>query len=289
MEMERFIGVIAIIKNITKLPFFALAGIDLIVDPPRRWKLRVDKDYERRRKEQEEELEKHFDEIFSKACDKEENTDAPSNIKEIHLEYWDGDYKGWTPLSVQIDLTQKKLISDSWILGKEYKGSGYIGVALLTLPITLPLSPILSLINRSYQKKECKRGMSRHAYAFLKALEGQLDKETKDLLTEVFKNDWASDQEMRRIVTLEQAKDILRECKLVEHYAPAQIAPFQDAESRDFYWFDKRDVCVAEGSFCGQRDHYVRVFGSWFENAEADALVECYESKELIDYSEKEK
>jgi len=273
------------LRDVAKIPLIALAGIQLWVDPPRRWKLRVNKDYDFRSQEQADELAKLFAGKTNTNYVLPVSLASDPNVKVIRLEYW---RKSWVPFIVKIDLEKKRLIDSAWVLGKGHRGSGGIGVGLLSLPVILPLAPILFLINLGYYTMERKRGISRHALAFLRALEGQLDKETEELLVEVFKNEWVLGQYMKRLVTLEQAKEFLRLCKLNEEYVSANI-DICKTEGRAFHWFDDQGENVANGNFYGQRDHYVWVLGSQFEDEQADALVECYESKELIDYSERVK
>jgi len=273
-------------EKLAFIPAIIVGGVRLWVDPPRRFKLKVDHDFEARRERERREMEEKYD------IPPEIRPDVlPPPVKCIHMSHpyraygQDCEYQ----TSVAINLKTRRLdwtYTDSVLFGREHN-SATIGIALFSLPFLLPIAPILILARRCYEWAEKRRGMSRYGHALLRSLKGQLDQETEALLTEALRNTWKYEQAMSRKVSSDEAKTVLAACDLRESLIPAEeSAPCRDVEARQFHWFDGQEECVAEGSFYGERDHFVRVLGSTFEDAEADALIGCYRSRDLKVYGE---
>lgn len=178
-------------------------------------------------------------------------------------------------VDVVIDLETRRIDdnwSTDWLFGKQHMGSGALGLALMTLPITLPLSPLLIAANQTYQLLERARGMSRYGWTLLQALKGQLDTETEALLTDALRNTWRHERELSRRVTLEQAKAILSEGDLKEVGLP---------QHRACHWFKDGDE-IAVGLFELGQQQYVNVLGSMFYDEEARALLGYCRTREYL-------
>lgn len=285
--------------NFFIIPYAAFAGISEFVEFPRRLKLRVDYEWEERRERERKEFEEKygsFDNLDKVSVPVHE---APK-IKQIHLNYWESHYKKWSPCSIAIDIEKEEIAWDytsSWLFNKEHKGSGMIGIILISLPFILLLYPILFPIKKAYEFMEKRRGLSRHSNALLKALKGQLKPEDEKLLIRAMENSWQKELKFRlkfrRQVNFAEAQELLKNCSLTESFKPREVMssfdggkPINDPEARSFYWFDDKGDNVARGSFYGQRDHYVNVLGSTFEGDEADVLVGLYMSRTLHDMTE---
>ncbi len=274
------------------IPAIIVEGVRLWVEPPRRFKLKVDHDYEARRERKRREMKERYGELPDKFRVK--SGIKPPPLKCIHLVH---PYRAYgqdceAQLTVAIDLNKRRLdwfYTTDWLFGQEHQGSGIIGVAIFSLPFLLPIAPFLILTRRCYEWREKRLGMSRYGHTLLRALRGQLDPETEALLTEALKNTWRHEQAMSRAVTLAEAKTILAGCDLREDDLSAERAARRgDIEFRQFHWFDEQEEYVADGSFYGERDHYVRVLGTTFEDDEADALIGCYRSREVTVLGEDE-
>ncbi len=270
-------------EKLSLVPAIIAEGIALWIDPPRRLKLRVDHDWEERREREQREMEERHGAIRRPPLPRGLVTCLPPAppMKRIHLECTDRDGSLFGA-TIAIDLETKRIdygSSSAWLFGKEHKGSGAIGVIFLSLPVTLPLSPILLAVNDYYRLMEKRRQMSRHSHAILRALKGQLDPETEALLSEAMQNSWRDEQAMSRQVSLEEAKEILDRCDLREDCIDAETAARRgEAEAHGFHWFDDDGNQVAYGS-CSRRDHYVHVLGSMFKDDDADALIGRYRSR----------
>jgi len=251
-----------------------VGGIWLWADPPRKFQLRVDKDHEERRERErcESGLRAPLGPVYDPQPDH-----RPPPLKHIHLDCWDKRYRQWSPCVVAIDLKKRRLDlsrTSTYLIGKEYRGSGMIGVALFSLPVTLPLSPLLIVINKWYGSREKRVGMSRHGWAMLKSLKGQLDPETEALLVEALKNDWTFDRKMSRQVTAAEAAELLAGCDLREHVYPAEPGRGVCPEGgRDLHWFDDAGDHVAQMQYVGDQLHFARVLGTEFEAEEAAKLA----------------
>lgn len=149
---------------------------------------------------------------------------------------------------------------------------------LLTLPIALLLLPLILIIRLYYNYQERRHEMSRYSHAILKALNGQLDKETEELLTEAMRNSWRHEQWLKKAVTLEEAKELLSGCELEEKTVKARTTETSEYPTwRQFHWYNSENECLAHGIIndC-EYVHHIQVLGSVFENQEADELIKCY-------------
>ena len=220
-------------------------------------------------------------------CPKLRITKIDKSEKHLHLsyDYWDSKYEEWgngTDLNVDLE---KSTFGGSFA-SKPRGNSGDIGLAKFTFIPAILLLPIIILIRYYHGLVEKKYGMSHHSYAFLGALKGQLDQDTEAILIEVFQNSWARQKSLTKQVSFEEAQEILKNCRLFEEFAPANSSIEGEPEARGFNWFNEEPWPIANGSFYGERDHYVRVLGSMFEDAQADILVKCYKTKEFRDWSD---
>lgn len=122
-------------------------------------------------------------------------------IKIIHLHLVTRQYgtECFSYCHIAVDLHRRTIdreYTSPWLIDHEDMGSGAIGLALFSLPVTLPLAPFLSAASMVYRILETQRGMSRYGWAVLRALKGQLDAETEALLTDAFKNTWREEQRL---------------------------------------------------------------------------------------------
>jgi len=88
---------------------------------------------------------------------------------------------------------------------------------------------------------------------------------------------------MARKVTLGEAEEILGRCELREEAIDKDraIDRGEPEDTRSFHWFNDQGDKLALGSFYGARDHFVEVLGSRFEDADADALIGCFRSRQV--------
>ena len=239
-----------IVAGVVGFAGIASAGIDLWTDPPRRFALHV--------------IEVHGDatgddgKVVIKLGEKVTDTAeiAPT-------------------CSVWIDLATRRIDHSRTtprLFRHEHLGSAVIGIALFSLPVTLPLAPVLAARSRFLRGKEKRAGMSVHGIALMETLKDQLRPKVAALLAEALRNDYAYVQKMSREVSLDEAKAILSRCTLLEEVVPADQA-VDEVEARGFHWFDDSGDQVAQGSFYGTRDHFVYVLGSQFYDGDADELV----------------
>jgi len=172
------------------LPKLIVNGIKLWVDPPRRYDLRLDENGEERCRQRGGRLE----EFHPQFCGGDETAACRlPTLKFIHLKQWDGVFRAWLPCRLAIDLKTRRPHhsgADAWFFSRGGRLEEDIGIILLSLPVTLPLAPILVAANCLYGAGERHSGMSRHSRSLLRALRGQLDAETEALLVEALQNDW---------------------------------------------------------------------------------------------------
>ena len=246
----------------------AAEGIRLWVDQPRKLNLQVDHDWENRNY--------GMGELIRR---------APS-MKRIHLRCSQDNHDRRFHAVIAIDLEKRRIAysdSSSGLLGDEHRGAAMISLALLSLPVTLPLSPVLVAWNQWYKMQEARDGMSRHGRALLDALKGKLDPDTEALLRDALKNDWSYMKKVDRDVTLDEARSILSTCDLVQdHLSAEEAAEYDDVEASGFQWCDDVGDNVANGHFYGSRDHYVRVCNTTFKDAEADELVTIFRTRKIL-------
>ena len=112
----------------------------------------------------------------------------------FHLESYSRQYKNWhESFHICIDTSTGKPLIDlfhtsSGIHGDIYRGSGVIGIILISLPITIILSPILLLINGFYKLSEKIFGLERNTHRILRKLKKDLSQEEYNLLKRAFNN-----------------------------------------------------------------------------------------------------
>ncbi|MBU1180390.1 hypothetical protein KJ885_05610 [Patescibacteria group bacterium] len=218
------------------------------------------------------------------------NVEKTETVMRINMQYWSSHYKSWLDCHIWIDLENEEIIwqsTDDWLFNKEYKGSGIIEVVVFTLPVTIPLLPILLGINGCYRFAEKSRGISRHSHALLKTLKGQLDPETEEILIRAMKNMWERDVYFSQQVSFEEAKALLGQC----HLRDLRITGHINEEChyyRQLHWFDESEIHVGFADIAnGELRQDVKVLGSFFEGEEAKALFECYKTKEVVDWDER--
>ncbi|KPJ85979.1 hypothetical protein AMJ57_01145 [Parcubacteria bacterium SG8_24] len=282
-------------QKILFIPRLIWGGIHLWVDPPRRLRLKVDHDWDKRRAREQAEMERVTGTVPRSARAPGRSARAahqPPPLKHVHLNHWyrRGGKKHRSDCSVAIDLERRRIdytYTSNWLLGREHKGSGLIGVAVFSLPFMLPLAPFLWLANRYYGLMERRRGVSRHGWALYRAIRKQLDSATAELLLEALKNDWRHDRRMAQQVTLEEAKSILGRCHLYETTVSDERVKksrmYAGIKPQSFHWFDGDDQ-IASGRFHGEYEHHVQVFRTIFENDEADELIGYFRTREVKVY-----
>lgn len=289
-KARMLIGAVRFVLEFTK------AGIDFWIDPPRTLKLEVDKDRESRLLEN---LEK-CKEVFGRIPQLGTSPLLPPK-KRIYLKRWYQytglDYAGqirttdhFSQEVIAINLNTRRIDygeSTPWLFGQYRPSEGEMGLVLFTFPVTILLSPFIYLISAYYRHLENIQGMSRHSYALLQSLKGQLDKETESQLEAAMRNSWQHNKEMSRIVTFEEAKVLLSKCRMervtgVRKYADG-TAPRPRRQSQ---WYNEAGEMVANGGPDPAVEHSVRVLGSRFWKKEATELEGCFASAEIRGHSE---
>jgi len=203
----------------------------------------------------------------------------------IELEQYRSDYDYWADCQIVIDKEKQEILFDyssTHLFDKQHKGSGQMGVILFSLPFIILSSPVLLPLKKHYEKQEKLRGMSNHSHAVLKALKGQLDQETEELLIAAMKNSWEFDQEMDRELNFEEAQEFLGQQHLTR----------QDDMNGGVqaFWLDNEKNNVALGTYNPFVGGFsVRVLGSEFEKEKAEALLECYKTIEIQKPKERNK
>jgi len=259
------------------LPAVVLFGARSVwVDPPRNRRLRVDSvqsclGYQPAK-----------DELVHDDPDDPVHPAGPSGTKtKINLSFFDPGYSSWHSATIYVALDPKPYIefscgSSPFLFGKEHKGSGMIGVALFSLPVALLTFPLLLVENRWHRHVEQKHGMSRHSHALFKAIEDQLDPDTRSDLKTALQKMWTDDvrirQKFSQNVTLDRAKELLGASKRREwHRGEGNVG---------ISWFDRDGDRIAQGGivtdpmyFEAGEDRFVRVFGDYeFFGSEAEEL-----------------
>jgi len=284
--MKKFLEQISFFFNI------ALGGIFLWVRPPLRLKLRVDNDWERRRQEENEKVFGKYYKSPSSSLNKIFPAHPVPPMKMIHMQFWRSDYKCWADCGIAINLEKKQIeysYSSSWLFGKEYDESA-LGVMVASLPITLPLSPIIILVGRYYRMMEKRRGLSRYSHAILKALKGQLDAETETLLITALKKEWQKDEYIARHISLKEAKQLLYQCHLYESRGTEDWSDEESYGWQQCTWFDENGICVGFMQVRNECLDNCWVLGSHFEYEEAKLLPAYFKTRELVyHYDEKNK
>jgi len=175
-----------------------------------------------------------------------------------------------------------------WLFNKDYKGSGLLGVFIMSLPLMLPLAPILLLINWGYRLREKISGISRHSHSVLNSIKRQLDPETRKLLEKAMKKMWQKDLFFSRTVSFKKAKEMLSECHLNEMLGREEFVANR-TEWRQYHWFDGEKNRIGFAQFGGGFLQVCWILGSNFEQKEADILTTCYKTRTVIDIAEDRK
>ena len=262
--------------------------------PPRAYKLEVDHGYEERRRIAKE----------KRGALKRLDIGIPSrkhpSLKMLHLNIvtrQNGALR-WDPCQIAIDLEKRRiydqLTTDSLLSEREGAGMTDVVIATIALPVTLPLRPLLAAARSYYETRERQTGMSRQAIALLKALKGQLDTETTELLTEALRNTWEYTCQMNRAVTFEEAKWVLRSCKLLMRELPADLVLPSETRSPDVDgefthdWLNADGDVVARCQTHSEQHPIIWVFGTEFDAEKYDArginireLFDCYREKDV--------
>lgn len=283
-----------------RYPDIVRAGIQLVLDPPADFKIRVDPDGERkveehRRRNQEWRECKRASGIHD--VPRERIRPLPK-LKTIHLQWLDTSYVHagyeavWRDANLHIDLDRRRLYDASGgvpFLSRGHQGSGAIGVMIFAAPVLLAISPYLYVRARLYGAKERKHGMSRHGIVLLEKLKGQLDAESEALLREALKNEWARHLKLDRRVSFEEAGAALDACALTERrHEPEDDDAFSKETLEDFSWFDDQGDMIGHAQFVDGRLHFARVLGSMFEEAEARALTARCRTRRVVEEGKEE-
>ncbi|HEU0051253.1 MAG TPA: hypothetical protein VFQ60_04345 [Patescibacteria group bacterium] len=258
-------------------PEIITSGIRLWADPPRHFRLRIDRDFEAHEKAELANVARFLAELDPKPA----KPNRPSRLKQIHLLVVNLWGKPKRSVQIAVDPVVNRIDwvhTDHELLGAEYRDSGVIGVFVLTSPLLVWFAPLLLLVRSGYKAMENWRGMSRQAHSLLASLKGQLDPETERVLTEALRQEWKFQHTHDRQVTFEEAKDLLRTCKLVEIVFAGDYGHEKEKLGHEFHWIGE---APAEGVFYHHK-HSISVFGSRFEGTEADELVKCFSEHEII-------
>lgn len=299
---ERFEGALALRKMAAEIPSFIGYGIRQWTEPPPKYELEVDHDYEARRaRDRQEAIDLYGEEamngelpgIFRNLA---LHRPMPRQHKSIHaiVRSVDGRREEPFPVEIRIDVERRRIVggtSGSWIFdNRDDHNVSYAMAMMLTAPLAAVLSPYVITVRAYYRWVEKRHGMSRYGVVLLEALRGQLDAETEALLVEALKNTWVADQAASRQVSLKEAKELLGRCELREWRTSEERAAIWNRGhvSFGYYWFDDRGNNVARGQFCGKREHLIAVLGSDFYGTEADELVTCYRTREMLITGKKE-
>mgnify|MGYP001591332215 CR=1 FL=1 len=197
----------------------------------------------------------------------------------INLTSLDGYYKNWNYCTIAINNEKQKIDCDCttpWLFDKQYKGSGYLGIIIFSLPIVILCSPYIAATILYYKILEKICGFSRHSRVILKTLKGQLNPETEKLLIMAMKNSWQLEQYLNQKLTFKEAQIFLREQRLVK-----QIYLISENETyTEFYWFDDKDNLVAQ--VLPDYDFFsILVLDSFFTKKKAKTLFACYKTMEI--------
>jgi hypothetical protein len=169
------------------------------------------------------------------------------------------------------------------LFGKEWLGSAAVGIMLVSLPLTVPLIPVIWSHNKIWKAREEAAGMNRHFIYMLKKLKGQLPPEIEELLRQTAQNEWRARKHCSRRVTLAEAKEELRQCELAEERAHCKQT---GAVLRESHWLNKEGHFIGFGKMRREEEPYVRVCGSKFKGEEALQLFECYNTIKSDDRGE---
>lgn len=270
---------------IRNFPRIAREGLRLVTDEPYVPELRVDPDGERKREER----------VRARRSRRHGGTPLadvvpisrpPPKTKTIHLQWLDRSYDPvWRDTAIEIGLEKPSIASaEGWLLGHVRHGSGALGVFVIALPAIIVLSPYVFAKNSRWRARERKEGMSRHAIALMRRLEGQLDAATADLLRRALKNEWAHERKMTRRVSFDEACALLDGCAMTEHRSePVEGDALRKDLLQEFLWRDGEGDLVGHVQLVDGRLHSVRILGSEFEEEQVRILVGRFRTRQEID------
>lgn len=248
------------------LPGIVAEGIDMVVEPPvpfRKLDLRVER------------LKEWGDDTLLIQCT-------------VRYEQYD------SRVNCQVGIDVKKKMIDwdttsSWMFNRQHKGSGALGVLLLSLPVTIPLYPYLHLVAKRRCLKEEECGMSRHGTALMEVLRGdepkqaQLPDETLALLETALRNEYAWEKKYRRHVGFAEAQEVLKEADLTVVVIETEVS--RNGEKQLSYdWRDDDGERIAHAWVIGGFLKRMTVldtdssFSDWNEEQWMHLLT-CYRSK----------
>ncbi len=179
------------------------------------------------------------------------------------------------PFSIAINQRTGRIdwaYTDRYALAKEHRGSGVIGVALLSLPLALPLRAF----DWYYRHKERSWGLSRHAKAILDGVGDKLTAEERAELERAFRLEWEEDQASEKIPTYDEARTRLsslrQECTNGRDWSVEEAVPV-----RNYVWIDADGRGVARGREVGPTGACsVSIASAHFEGEEARRLLGCF-------------
>lgn len=271
-------GIWFLFKN---YPRIVSEGFRMATGGPRIPKLRADPDGEKKAEERREHHRKWSETLRASGipevtADLKSGHRAPP-VKTIHLQWYGAEYDVWHDTSIYIDLEKIRVYQcESWMLGRGHTGSGAMGVALFSAPFLLLGLPYIWSKNKLHDSREKKAGMSRHAIALMKELEGCLGSDDESLLREALKNEWLWEQKMHREVSFEEACDLLDACDMVEVVRPTdKISP----KLHGYYWFDDAGDHIGDGNMEDGKHSRVSVLRSEFEGEEAKELTKHFKTR----------
>ena len=197
----------------------------------------------------------------------------------IECEWWYKEDGGsWVNARIDIDAKTRKIDwarTSSWLFNQEHKGSGAIGVAIFTLPITIPLSPILLAARGAYRLREKRRRMFRHGAAILDRIGKDLDAETRLLLEDALRAEFDYQERMNRRISLKEARELLQTCRL--HVA-------QTPTFATHSWYAPDGAFVAQGDPRMYNELEVKVLGSSFRGPAATDLLSAFAHRDIEPY-----
>ena len=165
--------------------------------------------------------------------------------------------------------------TDRHVFAKERQPDGVAIVALLTLPIALPLH----LYNRYLRRKERTWGLSRHAKSILDGIGPELTSEARAELERAFRLEWEDDQRDEKIPTFDEARarlsSLRQECTNGRDWSVEEAVPV-----RNYIWIDADGRGVAHGREVGPTGACsVTISGMLFQGEEARRLLDCYSER----------
>jgi len=167
-------------------------ALEMVIQPPRRYRLRYDPIWEERRRLEQEEMNRKYGAPPEPEVSEQIHKMPP--LKSIYAVARFGWFsKETTTAAIHINTETRRLYqSDPWLFRKEYQGSGAIGVFIFGLPTVILSLPIILVAKGYYSIKERFLGMSRHGWQIYKKLRHQLDDETRILLRDALQAEYRS-------------------------------------------------------------------------------------------------